>query len=576
MARRKSLPAAEPANGNGHGGTATAEPPLPALEIATRRVPLHAILPSPFQKRRPFDQKKLEELAAAYRRGDPIARGLARPRAGNIVELVYGHRRLAAAELAGLTELELNVAEMTDSQARHFAWEENAGREDLHPLDEADLFADWSETESLEEIAARVGRPPSFVRSRIKLSRLAARGRAALLDGRLGIGQALLIAGLDSEEDQEEALVMAVPVETFRHRATVRELGEWLEKRTQDLGRAPWPLEDATYPGGACTVCPKRTGATAELFAGAGVGDRCLDSECFAEKITAHAARGAEVLRLAKGEKAKRGTLPKSAYVEINEPTPGQLAEIKQELEDEAREAAEEARGAGETVEPIEITDEDVREEIKNGYRDVDLPCEHAKPAIGPKGGMVKVCINEDCKVHGADIRAQKARVAAEAKCAAKETKKPQEKPQESYEERRKREQAERDLEDAIAAKTLDQVLAKLPLQQGRLRRRDLNVVAVGLLEQSYAARQRAGFKSWNTPAKTLADFVGKKKDQELQRYLLELVLVDSEDELAAYAKELKVNVKAIEAEVKLAQEAASKPTEKPTKATKKKGKAKR
>lgn len=561
--------------GNGNGGTATAESsPLPGCEgLKTERLLLRlgAIDDSPFNARKNYDPKKLEDLAAAYRRcPGSIPCPLARPRGrteatGERYELIYGHRRVRAARLAGLMELEIEVAQVDDAIARAIQWGENAGREGLHPLEEADAFRDWLEKEpgaTVESIAAYVGKTPSLVRSRVKLSRLIPTARIEVGAGELGLGQAQLIAGLETADEQAEALAFALK-EDYRGKPTVAQVAEWLEKRLQDLSSAPWPLDDPSRPGGACTECPKRTGASVELFAGADVGDRCLDRACFKAKVKDHEARGGEVLKVASGEKARAGVLPASAYIEIREPTPAEVQEIRERLEDEAN--ADEESGA----KKVEITDQDVKDAIAESWRFVPA-CEFTKPAQGPKGGMIKVCAEDSCSVHGKQIRAEKKRAAEAAKQKAAHA---EEKPAETWEERAERERRKRELELAIEARIRQEVMKKIPMPGKRLRRRELALAAYLLVRDTgWEFRQQEPWKGKND--EQIRESILAYPDMGLHKLILELVLQEDEH-LAAYAKELKVNVKAIEAEVKLAQEAGTKPAEKKTPA-KKKAKGKR
>ena len=45
---------------------------------------------------------------------------------------------------------------------------------------------------------------------------------------------------------------------------------------------------------GACTACPKRTGANTALFDDFAEDDRCMDAACFKAKVDAHIAREKE------------------------------------------------------------------------------------------------------------------------------------------------------------------------------------------------------------------------------------------------------------------------------------------
>lgn len=538
-------------DGNGNGGTAIAE--LPQLALERRRVRLHLIQDSPFQKRRPFDPKKLEELAAAYRRGDPIPLPLARPLAGDMVQLVYGHRRLRAAELAELPELELNVGDMSDSQARHYAWEENAGREDLHPLDEADLFSDWSKTESAEEIAARVGRPASFVRARVKLAGLSEAARQAVLEDKIGLGQARIVAGLPAEE-QVEALEFLTDV-YGDDRVSVADLEYWLEERTKDLAKAPWQLTDAGLPGGACTACPKRTGSTAELFPGIGT-DRCLDGACWTAKVAHVLALGEGVLRLGKGEKAQAGVVPRWGYQVIRE--------LGQNLQENVRrQVAHDEKKA-----PAEVTQAELDEDLaRRGWG----RCASARVGVHEDGSTELVCTNEDCATHSQDLARERRLAedrAKEAERAKKEKKPGKKKPSAPAQSKQPDWKAEQELNEAVDKRLLEEVMKKVPLKDGKLQRRELLLVA-----EYFSGFEVATVKGWGGGGAKKA--LAALKPAELQRFLVELALLDDMSVgqgklLRSYAKELKINVKAVEAAAKLALEAEKKPAEKPARPKKK------
>src|SRR3990170_1941806 len=67
-------------------------------------IPLIEIRPSPFQPRKRFDDKKLDELAASVRAQGILSPVIVRQILGGY-ELVAGERRLRAAERAGLERI---------------------------------------------------------------------------------------------------------------------------------------------------------------------------------------------------------------------------------------------------------------------------------------------------------------------------------------------------------------------------------------------------------------------------------------------------------------------------------------
>lgn len=86
-------------------------------------------------------------------------------------QVLAGHRRLAAAELAGRTEVPCILHKgRTAAQALEFALVENGQRADLDPIDEARAIKALIATGlSQSQVAARIGRSPAHVGDRLAL-----------------------------------------------------------------------------------------------------------------------------------------------------------------------------------------------------------------------------------------------------------------------------------------------------------------------------------------------------------------------------------------------------------------------
>lgn len=119
------------------------------------------------------DLGDLEELAATIRAHGILEPLVAVPRMGLPgFLLAAGHRRLAAAKLAGLTSVPVLVRHDLDDEARRFVMLiENLHREDITPIAEARLYQRLSNEHGLSQraIAEKVGRNQSHVSKRLKL-----------------------------------------------------------------------------------------------------------------------------------------------------------------------------------------------------------------------------------------------------------------------------------------------------------------------------------------------------------------------------------------------------------------------
>jgi len=344
--------------------TATAE-----QQSEFRTVPLRDLVPGP-NYRRHADPKAFEDLVASVRTHGVLEPLLVRPHNGKL-EVVAGRRRLAAAKDAKLEVVAVRVTELTDAQAAEVAIVENLQREDTHPLDEAEGYARLLDTTArVEDVAARVGKTVAYVAARLSLRRLIPDVRKAYLEGRLEFSGARAIARL-SDPGQRR-----VWEELGRFRGAIDT--ERIEDRIQHeillaLAGAPWKKDDATLvpKAGACTVCPKRTGAEPALFDDLRKGDHCTDPACFELKMLAHIKRAAD--------QDHKTVLLRDGYSR----------------------GVDEKSWAGRKI--LSLREYGIGDAIEIKAKDRD--CEHTVPGLivtgERRGRRVHVCATKGCPVHG-------------------------------------------------------------------------------------------------------------------------------------------------------------------------------
>lgn len=249
--------------------------------------------------------------------------------------LIYGHRRLKAARLAGLKKLPCIVSDWTDLQVRRAQISENLSRTDVHPFEEAEgfqaLIRDHGET--ADTIAASLGGPSkrSFVYGRLKMLQACPAVRKACIAGQIGSEVATMIARLRTDKLQEKALArIAAKYYDLEDggKKSLRNIRELLaEEFTLDLKGAIFsPTDPDLLPvAGACTTCPKRSANAPEFedltqprpghhrsHTIAGNANLCTDPDCWAEKKKAHLK--AEATKMAaKGETVVDGNKARSA-----------------------------------------------------------------------------------------------------------------------------------------------------------------------------------------------------------------------------------------------------------------------
>lgn len=200
---------------NGNGSHAPAAPPTVDQTYAV--VPVHLIRPNPKNPRSALED--LDGLAESIR-----AVGVQEPLLVEVVDhvdhpdpgqtyrtyqLLAGHRRLAAAQLAGLDEVPCMVRPQdttSAAQRMELALVENLQRADLPPLDEARGYAELVALGlSQRVIGERVGRSQSHVSKRLALLDLPSHVQARIVKGTLPLEAAAALVRLTGHPDKLKA-----------------------------------------------------------------------------------------------------------------------------------------------------------------------------------------------------------------------------------------------------------------------------------------------------------------------------------------------------------------------------------
>ena len=162
-----------------------------------RELPVESLVPNPYQPRKTFAAKALEELAASIRASGVLQPIVVRPR-GDRYEILVGERRWRAAQHAGVARVPAIIRNASDAEALELALVENLLREDLNPLEEAQayqrLLAEFGWTQ--EDLARRIGKDRSSVANALRLLRLPDVIQEDLRQGRLTMGHARALLGL--------------------------------------------------------------------------------------------------------------------------------------------------------------------------------------------------------------------------------------------------------------------------------------------------------------------------------------------------------------------------------------------
>ncbi len=165
-------------------------------------IPLKQIRPNPYQPRKTFDEKSLQELGESIKR-----HGLLQPIV--VVEdevdgyiLVAGERRLRASKMAKLKTIKAIVVKIDEEQMRQHALIENIQRDELNAIELADAYHELIQVHRIthDELAAMVNKSRTHVTNALRLLQLSKKAQKALVDGKISAGHAKVLVPLDEKE----------------------------------------------------------------------------------------------------------------------------------------------------------------------------------------------------------------------------------------------------------------------------------------------------------------------------------------------------------------------------------------
>ncbi|RYF73356.1 MAG: ParB/RepB/Spo0J family partition protein, partial [Comamonadaceae bacterium] len=277
----------------------------PAVVVGSPTLALDHIVPSK-TNRKVFDPEAMQLLAASIKAYGILQPLLVRPLPPERLqetfadpetrhathEIIAGERRWRAARIAGLAAVPYLERAAGGAIPQVMQLLENIQREDLKPLDEARgieaLVHEHGYTR--EQVAEALGRSRTHVFESQRLLDLCPDAIAALQSGTLTRSVALVVAQRPTAALQAEFTKRVLTTGPDGGPLSYRSAKDLAARSYQtDLAAAPFALDDAALcaKAGACSQCPKRTGATPELF-DKNHADVCTDVACFGAKKEAH------------------------------------------------------------------------------------------------------------------------------------------------------------------------------------------------------------------------------------------------------------------------------------------------
>ena len=165
---------------------------------------------NPYQPRKNFDPKALEELAASIKEHGVFQPIIAKKSIKGY-EIIAGERRVKASALAGLEEIPAIIKDFNDTEMMEIALLENLQREDLNAIEEAMAYKKLQETLALtqEELAKRLGKSRSHITNMLGILTLPKEIQQEVALKEISMGHARVLSKLD-DVNQQKALAARV------------------------------------------------------------------------------------------------------------------------------------------------------------------------------------------------------------------------------------------------------------------------------------------------------------------------------------------------------------------------------
>ncbi len=164
-----------------------------------------SITPNPFQPRKHFDEKALQELSQSVKE-----HGLLQPIV--VIEkeegylLIAGERRLRAHKLAKLTTIKAIIADVDidEVRLRELALIENIQRENLNAIELANSYSELIEVHKIthDELSSIVHKSRSQITNTMRLLSLSSYAQEQIVSGKISQGHAKVLVGLDEKKQK--------------------------------------------------------------------------------------------------------------------------------------------------------------------------------------------------------------------------------------------------------------------------------------------------------------------------------------------------------------------------------------
>ena len=168
-------------------------------------IPLSELRSNPYQPRKNFDEKALQELADSIKEHGVFQPIIAKKSIKGY-EIIAGERRVKASMLAGKTTIPAIIRDFSDQDMMEIALLENLQRENLNALEESIAYKKLLDELNLtqEELSKRLGKRRSHITHMLGLLTLPEDVKDMIMDGKLSMSHARVLSKIEDNEKVRE------------------------------------------------------------------------------------------------------------------------------------------------------------------------------------------------------------------------------------------------------------------------------------------------------------------------------------------------------------------------------------
>lgn len=203
---------------------------------------------NPYQPRKNFDQKALQELADSIKEHGVFQPIIAKKSVKGY-EIIAGERRVKASIMAGKETIPAIVRDFSDEDMMEIALLENLQRENLNALEEAEAYKKLITTLSItqEDLAKRIGKSRSHITNMLGLLTLPAPVKELVVNGSISMGHARTLSKIENEQE-----VISLANRIINENLSVRDIeeitsGDHYEKKQKVVRKNPAHESDYSY-----------------------------------------------------------------------------------------------------------------------------------------------------------------------------------------------------------------------------------------------------------------------------------------------------------------------------------------